>query len=522
VLVKSFHFFFLFQMRDDTQHSLLYKPRPYKTSVAGSRGKEQQESRELSLLEQIEERKKDFTRNFEKEVQRLNHEIHEASRTLKTLQNGVGLHRESVRAILQTEARLGDLRHKLDFLKSGKAAHLLQQRIEEFNASHRMRPIAPQPPKPILSLTSPSIRREARSTDTEARLREKLKLDQAPSLEDEKWKEATLAKHMLTEDDPYFSNLNDQSTQRELRFEKDVKRSQEHPQSVIKHIKRVDVKEPKENDIPPEYDILNALYLPKSHLACIQAAATQVDEPVKPAPQLGPQGGAQPQVQQSLRQQYLFCSCGLPMLDKQDMGRIFCYCGLSRVFRDIGQPAADEPVSRPTPVQNNKKTSQVSSSLHEYKPMPWVKVPDHVFSCLQKEQNLQILRSRRPISGEQIKNTLHKNGLAKTHYPHRHQIATHYTGQPPPRYLTPEEEAHYVGKLQKDPSAVSRWKLSGKRPMLERFQSGVDSMTLLEFIDQQPEILQAKEVDPRSSEQQKQEPEDSEQDFEDASEAEAE
>ena len=103
--------------------------------------------------------------------------------------------------------------------------------------------------------------------------------------------------------------------------------------------------------IPPEYDIANLLYLPKNYSENIHLQAQAMNSKDKTT-------------NQNIQNNCLFCDCGLPMMDKYEVGKFFCLdCGLTREFQENLTTFQEEPTPRASN-GHTKKNSQISSNLN--------------------------------------------------------------------------------------------------------------------------------------------------------------
>lgn len=492
-----------------------------KRSVHSSNQNSLSVHQELSLMEQLEENKRDFQSRSDQEVAKLQRELKQFTREIDFLAHHLTQNRENVRQILQKQEEAKKIKTKLDFILSGKCRQLFAQRLNELTAHHRIEPVlSGRTPIIPLSTSIPhsSISRHGivPSRDPQKNpvqdLKEKdLDLDRDPDrdrdLENQLMKKLGFHSQskmtsrkkpdlFLDESDPLFSHLNTDMNyiQPPLFTSPPVgkKKNKVVPDSTKSSgLFEID-------SVPPEYDIANVLYLPKSHSACIQAAASQS------LPDHAFSSGQQSVMNLSNnhglsststitatsangsalgRVSRLFCACGQPMLDKYDTGKIFCLqCGLSREFQDMLPTYSEENQLRSTPV-HTKKNSQISAVLNPFRRIPFVPLPELPFTVLRKERQPQIIRTRKPVNDEQVKNALQKHGLAKPFYPYRNQITTHFTGLPPTQYLTAEKDAYWTSTLQKKPQYIAEYRAYCKRPMLEKFQSGGASLNLIDYLD---------------------------------------
>jgi hypothetical protein len=434
---------------------------------------------ELTLIEQLEEIKKDYQVNFNKEVANLRQEKKQIQLELDILYKKLPENREYVRQVLQKQEVLQKLEEKLVFLLSGQCKKLLLQRFNEFNQYHRLDPVALTeekkkthlpPPAPSKAKPNPTNSSAQKGND-EVLLMKKLGFE-SDAKEDRRQTCRKRKKMFLSESDPFFSHLNCTPDAPLLTASTDTK-------SIKSPIVKQSVSPVAESvfpaKIPAEYDIANILYLTKNHAACIQAAATQ--------PSVESCDNNLIQQNGSNTRYRLFCNCGLPMLDKYDVGKVFCIqCGLSKEFQDMLPTYSEENSVRPATV-HTKKNSQISAVLNPFRPIPFVSLPERPFDCLRKDRQIQIIKTRKPINDEQVKNILQKNGLAKPFYPYRNQITTHFTGLPPSQYLTPQKDSYWTSTLQKNPSLIAKYRMYCKRPMLEKFQSGGNTLNLIDYLE---------------------------------------
>lgn len=452
---------------------------------------------DLSLMEQLEETKRDFQHNFSLEVSRLRKTLQNLNRELRQLQDDLPNQRENVRQILQTREQISSFQEKLNFLLSGKCKALLNKRLKEFHAPHRIDPMqcrplpspaqqpivasasSRTPPPPPLAQFSPPIARTIPQEKEfeQNRLMTKLGFYQ-PNPRPPK-RPRTMEHNqvdddmLLDEEDPLFSHVNIQH-----RFQKKNNKSTSSSATAFIASKRIHAR--KDEAIPAEYDINNILYIPKTHSEAIQSAAAQLDIFSLPT-----SGGLQqnPPSLNAIAKQRLFCKCGIPMFDKYDIGKIFCIqCGTSSDWQDMLPTYPEENQPRVPPV-HTKKNSQISSALNPFRPVPFVPLTSLPFDCLRRDRQLQVIHSRRPTAPENVKSVFQKHGLAKAFFHYRNQITTHFTGIPPPKYLLPEEDASLTNRLQKKPSIIADFRTYGKRCMLEKFQSGQETLNLLEYIE---------------------------------------
>jgi len=451
-------------------------------------------TQELSLMEQLEEAKKDFPQNFHKEVQYLKQKKKELEDEVYHLQEKLVTNREYIRPVLQKKEMLQQLQNKLNFLLSGKCKELWLQRINEFTEHHRLNPVL-NSKEIIVKKEEPSNPpNENQEIDMDAMLRKKLGFDAPPKLSIKE-----RSKLLLDETDPFFSHVNvngDWGKRKkldailEMQDALRLKKCKPESNDDEVHFRKVE-----DHVIPPEYDIANLLYLPKNHSACIQAAA--LDVPAQPS---SGSNSLAPGDKNALLNRYrLFCNCGIPMMDKGDIGKIFCIqCGLSREYQDTLPLFSEDAPVRPTTV-HTKKNSQISAVLNPFRRNPFLgRLPETPFDCLRKERQTQIIRTRKTSNDEQVKNSIQKNGLAKTFYPYRNQITTHFTGLPPSQYLTPEKDAYWTSTLQKNPSLIANYRAYTKRPMLEKFQSGDANLNLLQYLEKMHPATEVSVSSPRS------------------------